>query len=83
MTQATLVEQIDLRLKLLPLTKLMVVYDFVSYLTERDPDQAWFWTPEGQAGEQAADEDLQSGDYEDFDNMDDLIAALNSEKVMA
>ncbi len=64
------------------MTKLMVVYDFVSYLAERDLDQAWFWTPAGQAGERAADEDLQSGNYEDFDNMDDLITALNREKVI-
>jgi hypothetical protein len=28
---------------------------------ERDPDQAWFWRPEWQAGERAADEDLVAG----------------------
>jgi hypothetical protein len=27
----------------------------------RDPDQAWFWTPEWQAGERAADADLTAG----------------------
>jgi len=26
-----------------------------------DADQAWFWTPEWQAGERAADEDIKAG----------------------
>lgn len=83
MTQTALIEQIDARLKTLPPAKLMVVYDFVNYLAERDPDQAWFWTPEWQAGEREADEDLQTGNYEDFDSMDDFITALKSEVVTA
>jgi len=29
--------------------------------TERDPDQAWFWTEEWQAGERAADADKAAG----------------------
>jgi hypothetical protein len=79
MTQVALIEQIDVRLRSLPPSKLEVVLDFVSYLAERDPDQAWFWTTEWQAGERQADEDLSSGNYEDFDNMDDFIASLKTE----
>ena len=83
MTQAALIEQIDVRLSTLPPAKLVVVLDFVSYLAERDPDQAWFWTPEWQAGERQADEDLRTGNYEDFDTMDDLIASLKTEMAVA
>ena len=83
MTQAALIEQIDVRLSTLPPAKLVVVLDFVSYLAERDPDQAWFWTPEWQAGERLADEDLRTGNYEDFDTMDDLIASLKTEMAVA
>jgi hypothetical protein len=79
MPQTTLIEQIDTRLKTLSPAKLTMVYGFVSYLSERDPDQAWFWTPEWQAGEREADEDLQTGNHEDFDSMDDFIAALQAE----
>jgi hypothetical protein len=82
MTQEALIEAIDVRLKSLPPAKLVVVLDFVSYLTERDPDQSWFWTPEWQAGERQADEDLQTGNYEDFATMDDLIASLEQEKAI-
>ena len=81
MRQIALLEAIEIKLQALPPTKLEVVLDFVSYLAERDPDQAWFWTAEWQAAEQKADEDLQNGDYEDFDTMDDFIASLNNEVV--
>jgi hypothetical protein len=43
---------------------------------ETDPDQAWFWSPEWQAREQQADDDLRLGRYEDFDNMDDFLNSL-------
>lgn len=79
MTQAAMIEQIDARLRTLTPAKLTMVFGFVSYLSERDPDQAWFWTPEWQAGEREADEDLQTGNYEDFDSIDDFIAALKAE----
>jgi len=44
-----------------------------------DPDQAWFWTPEWQAAERKADEDLAAGRYKDFATMDDFIADLLSD----
>ena len=40
------------------------------------PDQSWFWTPQWQAMEQEADDDLARGRYEVFESMDDLIADL-------
>jgi len=82
-TQTILIEQIDDRLRALSPAKLVVVLDFVSYLAERDPDQAWFWTPAWQAGERQADEDISTGNYEDFDTMDDFIATLKAELAVA
>lgn len=42
-----------------------------------DPDQWWFWTPEWQAGEKQADEDIRLGHYETFNNAKDLIKSLH------
>lgn len=83
MTQTALIEQIDARLSTLSPAKLVVVLDFVNHLAERDPDQAWFWTPAWQAGERQADEDLRTGNYADFDTMDDFITSLKEEMAMA
>ena len=41
-----------------------------------DRDQAWYWTPEWQAAEGEADEDLRLGRYDEFETMDDMIADL-------
>ena len=43
-----------------------------------DATQAWFWTPEWQAGERAADADLAAGRGETFDSGEKFIAALKS-----
>lgn len=43
-------------------------------------DQAWFWTKEWQAGEREVDETLARGEYDEFDNIEDAIAHLNSLK---
>jgi hypothetical protein len=40
------------------------------------PDQWWFWTKEWQEGERRVDEEIRNGDYEEFDNEDDLIMFL-------
>lgn len=45
MMQMVTVDQIDERLKKLPPEKLVVVYDFVSYLIERMTEQSLFDTP--------------------------------------
>jgi hypothetical protein len=41
-----------------------------------DPDQAWFWTPEWQAGERAADADLAAGRSSRYDSDEALLRAL-------
>jgi hypothetical protein len=40
------------------------------------PDQSWFWTPQWQAMESEATNDLATGSYEDFDTVDDFIEDL-------
>lgn len=42
-----------------------------------DRDQAWYWTPEWQAAEREADEDIEAGRVASFDTVDDLIADLH------
>ena len=39
-------------------------------------DQAWFWTPEWQAMEREADEDVAHGRVTTFQTMDDALRAL-------
>jgi AbrB family looped-hinge helix DNA binding protein len=41
-----------------------------------DRDQAWYWSPEWQAAERQSDEDLETGRYDDFETMDDMVADL-------
>jgi antitoxin PrlF len=43
-----------------------------------DATQAWFWTPEWQAGEREAEADRVAGRIESFDSGDELINALRS-----
>jgi antitoxin PrlF len=42
-------------------------------------DQAWFWTPEWQAGEHEADADIAAGRTEYFDSDEAFLAALDRE----
>lgn len=44
-----------------------------------DPDQAWFWTPEWQAGEREADEDIKAGRGRIFYSDEEFLAALEAE----
>ncbi len=46
----------------------------------RDPEQAWFWTPEWQAKEREADEDFQAGRYKSFAKAEDLIKDLQARR---
>jgi hypothetical protein len=46
---------------------------------ERDPSQAWFWTPEWQAKEREADEDIAAGRSERFESDEEFFAALERE----
>jgi len=55
------------------------VYDWETHYYKfiyADASQVWFWTDAWQSLEHEADEDLQSGRYEDFDSMEDFISAL-------
>ena len=47
-------------------------------LTERLPEQAYFWTPEWQQAEQEADEDIKAGRTRRFSTAEELIADLDS-----
>ncbi len=44
-----------------------------------DRSQAYFWTQRWQQGEQEAEEDLRSGRYQDFDNIDSMIESLRDD----
>jgi AbrB family looped-hinge helix DNA binding protein len=41
-----------------------------------DRDQAWYWTPEWQAAEHEADEDLAAGRVDEFETVEQLVADL-------
>lgn len=43
-----------------------------------DATQAWFWSPEWQAGEREADADLAAGRVESFASEDELLGALHT-----
>ena len=42
-------------------------------------NQAWFWTPEWQAKESQADQDIASGQYTEFSKIEDLLRDLHGE----
>ena len=42
-------------------------------------DQAWFWTPEWQAKERQANQDLFTKRYRDFESVADLLKELHGE----
>ena len=43
-----------------------------------DPTQAWFWTPEWQAKEREADEDIAAGRFTRFESDEEFLAALEA-----
>jgi hypothetical protein len=47
-------------------------------LAGRDPSQAWFWTPEWQAGEREADADIAAGRTTSYASEEEFFAALDS-----
>jgi hypothetical protein len=47
-------------------------------LAGRDPSQAWFWTPQWQAGEQEADADIAAGRTTYYGSEEEFFAALDS-----
>ncbi len=42
-----------------------------------DPDQAWFWTPEWQAGEREADAEIAAGGGTRYHSDEEFLAALD------
>jgi len=52
-------------------------------LAEHNPGQAWFWTPEWQAGERQADEDIRQGRGQVSYSDEEFIAALDADIVIA
>ena len=44
-----------------------------------DRSQAWFWTPEWQAAEREASDDIEAGRVFHFDSVDEAIAALEAQ----
>ncbi len=47
--------------------------------TEIVEDESWFWTEEWQAKEKRADDDFESGRFQKFKNIDDLISYLDDQ----
>jgi antitoxin PrlF len=46
--------------------------------TSNSGDQAWFWTPEWQAGERLADAEIAAGADTFYDNGEEMLAALQT-----
>ncbi|MCC7450954.1 MAG: hypothetical protein IT324_26295 [Anaerolineae bacterium] len=42
-------------------------------------EQDYFWTPEWQADEKEVDDQLDRGEYETFDSMDDMLTFLDEQ----
>ena len=60
-------------------TSSKVMYAFnpvINTIVEIDPHQAWFWKPEWLKDELTAEKELRSGDYKEFDSIDDFIDSL-------
>lgn len=53
-----------------------VLHPLTKELVEVSSEQLWFWTEDWQEKERQVEEDLASGDYEDFDTMDDFFADM-------
>lgn len=48
----------------------------ITIIGKDENDQSWFWTEEWQAKELEADEALNRGDYEEFDDIDSFLESL-------
>lgn len=45
-------------------------------LVEIDPSQKWFWNPDWLEGELLVEQELRSGNFDEFDNLEDFIDSL-------
>jgi hypothetical protein len=52
---------------------------FMWYYISLPSDQSWFWSPQWQAGEAEADDDLREGRFKTFDHVDDFINFLDAD----
>lgn len=48
-----------------------------------DDDQNWFWTPEWQATEKEADEDIAAGRVHHYNSIDEMLCALHERREKA
>lgn len=48
-----------------------------------DDNQSWYWTPQWQAAEKEADEDIATGRVYHYDNVDDLMRSLHVRRKQA
>jgi phosphoglycolate phosphatase-like HAD superfamily hydrolase len=67
-------------LEKLPDDEAAEVLDFIYYLQWRreETDQSWFWTDEWQKRYRESREDLSEGRFQNFDDVEDLLAELKS-----
>ena len=65
----------------LPEDEVAEVPDFIGYLRWRreEMNQSWFWTDEWQNRCREAEADLIQGRFQDFDDIEDLLAELKSQ----
>jgi len=55
---------------------LFAIHPRTSNLVEIDPSQTWFWAPDWLADEIMIDRELENGEYDEFDNIDDFIKSI-------
>lgn len=65
------------RLRLLTQTLRMTAF---LLMREVNPEQAWFWTEDWQAGEREADQDIAAGRTTFHESTDDFLAALDARR---
>ncbi|MBN1148410.1 MAG: hypothetical protein JXA78_14215 [Anaerolineales bacterium] len=56
--------------------KMYAVHPLTNTLVEIDPEQAWFWTRDWLHGELEAENEIRTGNYEEYSSIDDFIASL-------
>lgn len=62
-----------------PARELADAFPWTATSTET-PDQAWFWTPEWQAGERQVDREIAAGNLSPvYDSLDELFADLDDD----
>ena len=52
------------------------VHPITQQLIKIDPEQAWFWSPDWFQKEMEAERELLTGEYEEFESLDEFISSL-------